>query len=549
MHPSNSATNKGGEAGLGFALEPRKDASARTADLVIQIVEVASAISGALGARLWRTTDNKPTVWHQIGEIPPAYGGITPERSSSDMGSSRCAYPFATGSGESLAILEVYSQKPLSAEAQSCLEKFASIAGFALSRAEEQQTAQDLSAILEATKLLNSTLDLPELLNIILQLCTRLCGADRGTVFLLDRKHGEIWSLKGLGLEEYEIRLPLGRGIAGWVASNCKPVRIDDASTDPRFDPTVDRDVGYRTRELLARPIQNEAGEVVGVLELLNKRSGPFGAADERALDHLSVSVATALEKARLHREILAKERIENDLALARTVQRSLLPEKPPELEGLEIAVAYRPSLIIGGDYYDFMRLKPESLLAVIADVEGKSVASALMMANLHALLHALATHVHSLEAVIKSVNNTILYDSRAQKLLSMFISVIEERRRVLHYINAGHVPPVVLHPDGQSERLEKGGMVLGASADAEYTRGRFQLESGDIFVAYTDGITEAMDTSGEQYGLQRLMSLVHTQRANPAEQIVESVLLDVANFCAEGSDEDDRVVLILKVS
>jgi sigma-B regulation protein RsbU (phosphoserine phosphatase) len=112
-----------------------------------------------------------------------------------------------------------------------------------------------------------------------------------------------------------------------------------------------------------------------------------------------------------------------------------------------------------------------------------------------------------------------------------------------------GTCPAEVLHPDGQSERLDESGMVLGVTADAVYARGRVELRSGDIFVAYRDGITKAMDDAGEQYGLQRLVSLVHAHRAAPAKQIVESVLLDVGRFCAEDSDEDDRVVLILKVS
>jgi sigma-B regulation protein RsbU (phosphoserine phosphatase) len=552
MGPSKSASREGDHSASASEFTA-KVGSARTGDLASQVVEVARVLSGAAGACLRRMMDGKPTVWYQTGEIPQACEAASEAHFPDDAspGSiSRWVYPLAeAGSGDSPAVLEVYGEKPLHRDTYSSLKKFACIAGLAVSRANEQQTIEDLSAILEATKLLNSTLDLPELLNIILQLCTHLCGADRGTVFLVDRERGEIWSLKGLGLEKYEIRLPMERGIAGWVATHGEPVRIEDAPIDPRFDPTVDRDVGYQTRELLAQPIRNEDGEIVGVLELLNKRVGPFNAADEKSLDHLSVHVATALEKARLHREILAKQRMENDLALARTVQRGLLPESPPELEGFEFGVAYRPSLMVGGDYYDFMRLMPDSLLAVIADVEGKGVASALMMANLHALLHALATHVHSLEVVVKSVNDTIIFDTRAQKLLCMFVAVIDERQRVLHYINAGHLPPAVLHPNGQSERLDEGGIILGASADAIYTRGRVQLQSGDIFVACTDGITEAREVAGEEYGLQRLLSLVHTQRAAPAKQIVESVLLDVGRFCAEGSDDDDRVVLIFKVS
>jgi sigma-B regulation protein RsbU (phosphoserine phosphatase) len=203
---------------------------------------------------------------------------------------------------------------------------------------------------------------------------------------------------------------------------------------------------------------------------------------------------------------------------------------------------------MVGGDYYDFMRLKPQSLLAVIADVEGKGVASALMMANLHASLHTLTTHVHALEHIVESINEMIFSDTRVQKLLSMFVAVIDERNRVLHYINAGHVPPAVISPGGEVVQLDEGGIVLGAVANATYQRGRIQLRPGDIFAAYTDGITEAMDVQGEQYGLQRLVNLVRSERTSPAKQIVETVLSEVDRFSTNSPDEDDRVMLILKV-
>ena len=523
-------------------------------ELARQIVEVAEGFPGVAGARLWQTADGEPTVWQQRGQMPPAdkvmVRQMSPDRVPAGAEGSRWVCALRRTNNDILGILEVCGAEILSANAQCSLEKLAGIAAIALGHAGDRQAVQQLSSILEATKLLNSTLDLADLVGIILQLSTRLCGADRGTVFLLDRRRDEIWSLKGLGLEKHEIRLPIQRGIAGWVARHGEAVRTDDAPADPRFDPAVDRDLAYHTRELLALPIRNKDGEIVGVLELLNSKTGSFSASDENSLTHLSVYAAVALENARLHRELLVKQRMESDLVLARNVQRGLLPEQPPELEGFEIGVAYTPSLMLGGDYYDFMRLNPESLLAVIADVEGKGVAAALMMANLHASLHVLAAHVHALERIVKSVNDMISDPrSRERKLMSLFVAVIEPRHRVLHYINAGHVPPAVIRPNEEIVELNEGGMVVGAFPDATYQRGRIQLGPGDIVVAYTDGITEAMNVHGEQYGLNRLVNLVRAERTAPAAQIAETVLSAVDRFSRDGADEDDRVMLILKVS
>jgi phosphoserine phosphatase RsbU/P len=192
--------------------------------------------------------------------------------------------------------------------------------------------------------------------------------------------------------------------------------------------------------------------------------------------------------------------------------------------------------------------LGPRTLLIVIADVEGKGVASALMMANLQASLHTLAAHGHTLVDIIKSVNNLIFSDTREKKLLSMFVGVLDHRQRSLHYINAGHVPPVVIRPGGGIVELSEGGMVVGAFPDPSYTRGYIQLREDDIVAGYTDGITEAMDAHGNQYGLENLVNAVRRNCSRPAEQIVHTVLAEVDRLSRGTPHDDDRVMLILKV-
>ena len=158
-----------------------------------------------------------------------------------------------------------------------------------------------LTKIVEATKQLNSTLDLGELINIVLELATKQTGADRGTMFLVDQTHREIWSAAGLGLPLQEIRIPLSKGIAGHVARTGETVNLPDAYADRRFEPDVDRRLGYRTRTLLCLPILNKHNAVVGVLQLLNKSTGPFNTEDTDFLRALSVHCAIAIENAQLH--------------------------------------------------------------------------------------------------------------------------------------------------------------------------------------------------------------------------------------------------------
>jgi sigma-B regulation protein RsbU (phosphoserine phosphatase) len=310
----------------------------------------------------------------------------------------------------------------------------------------------------------------------------------------------------------------------------------------------VDLRLGFRTKSLLALPIRNKDGATIGVLQLLNKKTGPFTHADETMLRAISDHVALALENAQLHRELLHKQRMERDLALARSIQQGLLPERPPQLEGFDIAVSHKPSLEVGGDYYDFIRMAPDTTLMVVADVEGKGVGSAMVMANLQATLHALLAHLHSLERLVESLNDMILTDTRGQKFMTMFVALLDQPHRTLHYVNAGHVPPAVVRANGKVDYLCEGGMVVGLFPSVHYDRGHVKMEPGDVFVGCTDGITEAMDVNSDEFGRERLAELVGRERALPAQEIVQSVLTEVDLFSRGGTHEDDRVILVLKV-
>jgi sigma-B regulation protein RsbU (phosphoserine phosphatase) len=289
----------------------------------------------------------------------------------------------------------------------------------------------------------------------------------------------------------------------------------------------------------------------VGVLQLLNQTTdGKFSKKDEEFLNKLSGHMAMALENARLHREALEKQRMERDLAVARQIQRSLLPEHPPIIPGYDVAVLNEPCYECGGDYYDFLNFGPQTLLVVIADVEGKGVGSALVMSNLQATLRALVMHLHSLEVLMLSLNEMIYNDTKSEKFLSCFLGLIDTRRNGLHFINAGHCPPIVVRAqDGTFEELSTGGTVVGLFPDSEYQRGSVQLEPGDILVCCTDGITEACNVNEDEFGTEGLAKCVAMHRTKPAQQIVDAVLAEVTAFARGGPHQDDKVLMLVKVT
>ncbi|HME13049.1 MAG TPA: PP2C family protein-serine/threonine phosphatase [Candidatus Acidoferrum sp.] len=553
-------------------------------DLASHVVRAAMAQPGVAGARLWRVDNGTAKVWAARGDLPPAAApGLADNTGIALEGPDPTLWTSALGSDDfQVRALEVRGAQPLTAAVRCQLEYLARFAAVVLALAERRGAMEELSCIVEATKRLNSTLDLGELIHIILQIATRQTGAERGTVFLVDKEREEIWSLVGLGLAQHAIRLPITKGIAGWVAREGLPVRLENAYDDARFEPEVDKRLGFRTERLLCLPIRNEDGSIVGVLQLLNKKES-FTAADEAFIDTLSIHVAIALEKAQLHAERVEKEKLERDLELAREIQAGFLPEAPPEFPGIAIAVSHRASQRVGGDYYDFLSVpaapanahprrragditpaaeksagapaNENNLLVVVADVEGKGAASALVMANVQATLHALADRVEPLEKLPSTINQILLEGGRASaaagrhtKYLSMFMGLLEHGGRKLRYVNAGHVPPALIRADGAIEYLEQGGMIVGLFPGVEYECGTVELRPGDVLVACTDGITEAMDAAGNEFGKPELAASVAAKRTCAPQEILRQVIAEVEKHSKGGIYEDDRILLVMKV-
>jgi phosphoserine phosphatase RsbU/P len=461
-------------------------------------------------------------------------------------------YPLRTHDSL-MGVLAIYTRREAQEELLTWWRLYAELSeariSSELAAQEKDKQITQLSLLFEATRLLNSTLDLAELLELILRIARTEVKADRASVFLVDHKRNELWSIVASGLGQEEIRIPLGKGVAGRVANSGEIINVEDAYSLDFFDSSFDRKFRYQTRSILCVPIRHHSGTIVGVMELLNARSGRFSQADSDFLSRLSGHMAMALENARLHRDSLEKQRHERDLALARSIQRGLLPQEPPVVPGYDIAVLNDPCFEIGGDYYDFVQLGPQSLLVVVADVEGKGVASALVASTLKATLRALVMHLHSLEVVAFSLNEMLYNNSSSGRYLSLFLGLVDTRRNVLQYINAGHVPPILVRAGAsETKLLEEGGTVIGLFPEADYRRGSVKLEAGDVLVCSTDGILEISDEHGHEYGIARLAELVRRQREKSAQAIVDAVLSEVAGYSTASMSVDDKVLVVMKV-
>lgn len=404
-----------------------------------------------------------------------------------------------------------------------------------------------LTALVEASKILNSTLDLDHLLELILQVATKELGADRGTVWLVFPKERELRARISQGVESRILRLPMGQGLAGQVAATGETIRVEDAYDDPRFAQRFDVSSGYRTRSVLCSAIRNKTGNIIGVIQLLNKIEGTFAFEDEVFLQALTVHVALALENAKLHAELIHQQRIRTELELARQIQQNLLRSPPERWHNYRLAANAEACYEVGGDFYDFLPISDTAMWVVIADVSGKGISSALVMSTLQATLRALLVGVHSFERILERLNTMVQEFTGGNHYVTMFLALLDSESHQIHYINAGHNPPLLIRGDGSSEQLDKGGTVVGLIPNVRYSRAHTELTPGDVLVLYTDGLAEAANASGDMFDTQGIEASVRSAFPETHPTVVlRSILAGVKQFSAGEPPGDDQTLIVI---
>ena len=418
------------------------------------------------------------------------------------------------------------------------------------------QTHQDalrslerLHRILEASKLLNSTLDLAELTAIILRIVRDEVGIARGTVFVMDRPRKQLRSLVAQDVEGKDIVLPVGQGIAGAVAATGQTINIPDAYADARFDRTFDAVLDYRTEDIYCMPIVNRTGETVGVLELLN-RARPLTEEDEAFLSGVSVHFGLALENAQLHREIIAKRRMEQELLLAREIQQNFHPVIPESYGGVEICASSEMCEAVGGDYLGYFPFEDGRFLVILGDVSGKGIGAALVMSSLHAACRALIRRVHALEDITGIINETFVETTGAGVFVTMIVMLVDPVGHRVHYIRAGHNPPLMVTASGKIVLYDGGGdPPVGLFARLKFRREISTVDSGSVVVIYTDGVSEAENSRNDQFGVDRLADVVSRSRSTTAGQIHSHIREALKDFVGDEPTHDDSTLIVLKFS
>ena len=407
--------------------------------------------------------------------------------------------------------------------------------------------------LLKLSQEIGRTLDLQEVLRYLLESVRTAVAYDAAGVFVLNRsvQLGQeaggrmIAGMAVVGFDDTprdeDPMLRRGEGIIGHVISSGQTVIAPDVRLDPHY---VEGKAG--TLSEIAVPIVSGGG-VIGALNLESNTLDAFSEADVEFLEFFAVAAAISIEKAVLHREMLEKHRIEQQLRIAKEVQSALLPSADPGLAGYDIAGTNVPSSEIGGDYFDYLPQPDGRLGVAIADVSGKGVPAALIMATFRAALRAQRVKDAPLDAIAARLNRILLDSMDASRFVTAFYGLLEPLSGDFGFANCGHNPGLLLRRGGGRDLLSSGGPALGMWSEASFAPGSASVRPGDTLVLYTDGVVEVTNPSGDMFGVDRLEEVIRRRSGDSSRDLVRAVVDTTRTFAGRPGYEDDFTLVIIR--
>lgn len=342
-----------------------------------------------------------------------------------------------------------------------------------------------------------------------------------------------------------------GEGVVGEVADFGVSMLITDAERDARI-PHYDVEF-LRINSVILVPMRFRS-KVLGVLVVVNRTDGAsFSRENQSLLEGLAAQASASAHFISLRETIEAQKRMEHDLEVARNIQTSLLPRNIPHVPGFNVAAFSRPALAIGGDYYDVLELDDRHLGLAIADVSGKGIPGAILMSSCRSVLRAQAKHNLDAKSVLSEINRAMSGDINREMFISMLYMILNTETLELSICRAGHEVPLIWRSDrGGFESISMEGMAIGLAGpemfDDSLEQVSLTLNPGDCVLAYTDGITEAMNPSQNEWRVESLEEVVRSSASQSADMILENISTRIAEFTRGTEQYDDMTMLVLKV-
>jgi phosphoserine phosphatase RsbU/P len=405
--------------------------------------------------------------------------------------------------------------------------------------------AQTLTLLNEISRDLTSILNLDELMQSIAETLTRLIDYQMFSILLLDDRGTLVHRFSLRFKENIQLKhdIPIGRGLVGAAAELKQAILVPDVSKDPRYIMA-----NPETKSELCVPLIHK-GAVIGVLDLEHTRRNYFTEDHKRTMTTLAAQLAISIENARLYERIAKQEaRLEHELDMAREIQLRLLPQELPKLRGANVAARFQPARTISGDMYEFLQYSGDSTGIMIGDVSGKGAPAALYAALVAGILRSAADSEPSPAEMLSLVNAALTERPISAQYISMIYSVWDGAQGVLRIANSGLPRPIYSQGGGKTEIVQATGLPLGPFEDATFEELDIHVAPGDVFVFFSDGISDAANRALENFGRARIEKIVAANHQKSAKQIADAIFKGVREFC-DGCDLfDDETVVVLKI-
>ena len=405
----------------------------------------------------------------------------------------------------------------------------------------------ELQVLNDVATAISSVQSVDEIIDQIVLKCTRHFAVEEAAISLLERETDEqVFHTMVRHRDTSGKNLPyrLDAGLKGWMLKNRKSFLSNNIQEDDRFKFLSQED--YTFKSLISVPLMVK-GELIGYLAIFNKKSGEFTEENKRLLSIIGSQSAQILENARLLEEEKDLLALRNEMKLAGEIQRKLLPDSTPDIPGFQFFATNMPAKSVGGDYYDFLPVDDNKFAFCIADITGKGMPAAMLMANLQATFRSQVIMDAGCCTCISRTNKILFNNTEPSKFATMFYGVLNADNGMLEYTNGGHDQPILFRSGKGIEYLQSTGLILGILEDSEYLKGDVNLEPGNVLLLYSDGITEAMNPASDMYGIEKAIEIVSDNVDKSAQKIAELLLSDVRRHTKGALQSDDITLMLIK--
>jgi sigma-B regulation protein RsbU (phosphoserine phosphatase) len=413
-----------------------------------------------------------------------------------------------------------------------------------------RHAVEELSVLNEVASAVSSASSLDAVIDLIVQKCVKHLSVEQAAVLLFNDKDSAAalhTMVRRVQTDVNSTPYRLNDLLIGWMLKNQAPLMISDLRADPRFSAVVQPD--SQLRSLTCVPLRLK-GRMVGVLSAFNKKlPDVFSDSDQRLLTIIASQSAQVIENARLYEEEKALQIMQQELRVAHDIQMRLLPSEAPTVPGYELTGATLPASNVGGDYYDFIPCGQTQMAICLGDVSGKGIPAAVLMACVQATIRAQTLLEATASACLERSNQLLHRSTDAGRFVTLFYGILDPDGHRFAYSNGGHNPPILLSTGRSPRLLTAGGPVLGVLPDFRFEEAEVSLEPGDIIVIFSDGFTEAMNLSFEEFGEDRLLETLEKNRHLPVKEMVEAMFAAIRQHAGAASQHDDMTIVMVRRS